>query len=141
MRLFIKKNSLYLAFIVAILGVFGSLYFSEVRHFAPCVLCWWQRIFLYSTTVILAVAIIKKDTKAHQYVLPLMWIGLAISLFQNLLYYGIIPEQLAPCTAGISCTTKFISWFGFVSIPLLALLAFVAIILLIMNYKKTHEHE
>jgi len=67
-------------------------------------------------------------------VLPLAIIGWLISIFHNLLYYGIIPDALAPCTTGVSCTTKFIEYFGFVTIPLLSFLAFTVIIKLMIAY-------
>ena len=54
-------------------------------------------------------------------------IGLAISVYHNLLYYGIIPESIQPCTTGVSCTTRQIEWLGFITIPLLALVAFCVI--------------
>ena len=41
---------------------------------------------------------------------------------------GVIPEDLKPCTRGIPCSEKVIEWFGFVTIPLLSLLAFSAVI-------------
>jgi disulfide bond formation protein DsbB len=41
---------------------------------------------------------------------------------------GVIPEDLKPCTRGIPCSEKGIEWFGFVTIPLLSLLAFSAVI-------------
>ncbi len=139
MQSFIKKYSLYGAWGVALLATFGSLFFSEVLHFQPCVLCWYQRIFIYPLVVILAIAIMKKDTLVHQYALPLVYIGTVISIFQNLLYYKVIPEALAPCTAGVSCTTQYIHWLGFISIPLLSLISFISIGLLLIVYKKQHE--
>ena len=39
--------STWLAFLVAATATLGSLYFSEVAHFVPCRLCWFQRIAMY----------------------------------------------------------------------------------------------
>lgn len=136
---FIKKNLLQIALFQATIATLGSLIFSEILKFPPCILCWYQRIFMYPLVIILAVGIWKKDKNLPYFVLPLSIIGLFISAYHNLLYYKIIPESAAPCTLGISCTTKFIEWFGFVTIPLLSLGAFVSITLIILFYKKINR--
>src|SRR3989338_9999576 len=139
----ITQNILYAAaWIQALIGTVGSLFFSEVLGYPPCILCWYQRIALYPLVLILAVAILKNDKKAYQYVLPLTLTGTLISLYQNLLYYKLIPENIQPCQAGISCTTKYIEWFGFITIPLLALLAFIFIdVLMIVAWKITNKNQ
>ena len=119
-----KQRLLFLAWITALFAVAGSLYFSEIRDFPPCVLCWYQRICMYPLVAILAVGILRRDSNVAYYVLPLSLAGLAISIYHNLLYYNIIPESAAPCVAGISCTTVYIEWFGFITIPLLSLAGF-----------------
>lgn len=111
----------------AIIATLGSLYFSEVMNLPPCVLCWYQRIAMYPLVIILAMGIIRKSRDIIICVIPLSVIGLAISIYHNLLYWNIIPESVAPCKAGISCTTKFFEWFGFITIPFLALTAFMVI--------------
>lgn len=127
---FIKNNLLNFALLQAILATAGSLIFSEILKFPPCVLCWYQRIFMYPLVLILAVGILKKDKNTSYFVLPLSLTGLVIAIYHNLLYYDIIPESIAPCTLGISCTTKFIEWFGFITIPFLSMMAFLSITLL-----------
>jgi non-canonical purine NTP pyrophosphatase (RdgB/HAM1 family) len=117
----------YLAWLQSIVATGGSLYFSEVMHLPPCVLCWYQRILMYPLALLLAVGLIRKDKALHWYVLPLSVLGLVISGYHNLLYYGILPQALAPCTAGVSCTTRFFAWFGFITIPLLSFIAFAVI--------------
>ena len=137
---FIRKHSLYIAWFVALVAMCGSLFFSDVLGYPPCVLCWYQRIALYPMVLILGVAILKKEAKVHRYVLPLALVGGVISVFHNLLYYKILPDALAPCTAGVSCTTKFIEWFGFVTIPFLALVAFVLITILMFINRKAYAN-
>jgi disulfide bond formation protein DsbB len=123
-----KRQLLYLAWIISLVAMLGSLYFSEVMHLPPCVLCWYQRIFLYPLVLLIPIGLWRGDKHLPYYVLALSAIGGAISLFHNLLYYRILPESAAPCAAGISCTTKLIEWFGFITIPFLALTAFILII-------------
>lgn len=135
---FIKRNLLQLALIVATFSTLGSLVFSEILKFPPCVLCWYQRICMYPLVVILTVGIWKKDKNLHFYILPLSVTGLIISIYHNLLYYNIniVPESVTPCTLGISCTTKFIEWFGFITIPFLSMISFATIILLVLLHLK-----
>ncbi|OGG11637.1 2-oxoglutarate dehydrogenase [Candidatus Gottesmanbacteria bacterium RBG_13_45_10] len=136
MKYLSKKNVLYIAFAQALVATLGSLYFSEIRHFPPCTLCWYQRITMYPLVTMLAVGIVQKDKNVPLYVLPLSLIGLVIALYQNLLSYGILPEAIAPCQIGVSCTTKYIGWFGFITIPLLSFVAFFVITLCMLIYRK-----
>jgi disulfide bond formation protein DsbB len=134
-----QKTVLYIAFIQAIVATLGSLYFSEVMNLPPCVLCWYQRIAMYPLVFILAVGIIRKSRDIVFYVLPLSITGLVIAFYHNLLYWEILPESVAPCTAGISCTTKFFEWFGFITIPFIAFIAFLVINICMVVFIKTKE--
>jgi disulfide bond formation protein DsbB len=135
-----KKNSIYIAWTTALVAMIGSLYFSNVLGFPPCVLCWYQRICMYPLVIILGIAILKKDKGITSYVLPLTIIGGLIAVYHNLLYYKIIPESAAPCVSGVSCTTKFIQYFGFVTIPFLSLIGFIIITACMIAYKKGQEN-
>ena len=132
----LKKNLLQFALMISLTSTLGSLYFSEILKLPPCLLCWYQRIFMYPLVVIFAVGIWKKDKNIPYFALPLSIIGTIIAAYHNLLYYKIIPESLAPCTLGISCTTKQIEWLGFITIPFLSLVSFIAITLIMLLFKK-----
>jgi len=132
-----KVNLLLFAWAVALISVVGSLYFSNVRHFAPCVLCWYQRIAMYPLVLVILVGIVKRDVLVPYFVLPLSIVGGLIAVYHNLLYYRIIPDSIAPCEAGISCTTKYIEWSGFITIPLLSLVSFAIITVLMIIYQKS----
>lgn len=125
----------FLAWTMALVASVGSLFFSEIMQLPPCVLCWYQRIAMYPLVIIIGVGIISKDGRLKSYALPLSVIGLAIAVYHNLLYYGIIPESITPCQQGISCTSRQIEWFGFITIPLLSLTAFSLITLCLIFYK------
>ena len=133
---FIKENVLYIAWMTAAASMAGSLYFGEVLGLAPCVLCWYQRIAMYPLVLIIGVGIMKKDRHFYDYAIPLSVIGGAIAFYQNLLYYNVIQERLAPCTFGISCTTKYIQLLGFIDIPLLSLFSFILITAVLLIHKK-----
>ena len=123
-------------FLLALIGTLGSLYFSEVMKFPPCVLCWYQRICLYPLVFIFGAAVLTEDPGYKKYALPITLTGLAIAAYHNLLYIGVISEGLAPCTKDLSCTSKQLELFGFITIPLLALLGFTSILTLILLDKK-----
>jgi disulfide bond formation protein DsbB len=125
-----------LAFLLALTAMLGSLYFSEIAGYPPCKLCWFQRLAVFPSAILLAVGLLRKDGLLHTYILPLTIPALIISLYHNLLYYQVFPESAATCEAGISCTTKFIEWFGFVTIPLLAFLALLGLTILMYVFRK-----
>lgn len=141
MRQFFKNYSLYFAWTVSLVSMAGSLIFSNVLGFPPCVLCWYQRICMYPLILILGTGIIRKDRHVVWYAFPLALVGWLISIYHNLLYYNIIPESAAPCVAGVSCTTKFIEYFGFLTIPLLSFLGFTIILASLIIYLKSNPYE
>ncbi len=125
----------YAAWVTALIGMAGSLFFSEVMELPPCVLCWYQRIAMYPLVLIIGIGIATGDGRWKVYALPLALIGLAVSIYQNLLYYGVIPENLSPCMQGVSCTERQIEWLGFITIPLMGLIGFIAISVCLLLYK------
>ncbi len=125
----------YLAWVVALLATVGSLFFSEVMGLPPCVLCWYQRVAVYPLVLIVGAGIVMRDGRMKYYALPLCLAGLAVAAYHNLLYYGVIPETLTPCSEGASCTERQIEWFGFVTIPLMGLASFVAVALCLLLYR------
>ena len=131
-----KKSLLYLAWGQALVATAGSLYLSQVLNWTPCILCWYQRIFLYPLVIILGVAIVMEVTNFEYIVLTMTAIGGLISIYHNLLMYRIIPESLAPCSAGVSCTIHYHLWFGFLTVPLLSLTAFVVITTCMLSYRR-----
>lgn len=131
---------LFLCWLLASISVSGSLFFSYVVGFAPCVLCWYQRIFLFPLVLILAMGLFPFDKSVVRYALPLAIAGWLTAIYHNLLYSGIIPESIQPCSQGVSCTEKYIDLFGFITIPMLSLLSFTTIIaLLIILYRRTSK--
>ncbi|HQZ96957.1 MAG TPA: disulfide oxidoreductase [Pyrinomonadaceae bacterium] len=128
---------LYAAWLFALIGTIGSLFLSEVMLFPPCVLCWYQRIALYPLVVIIGIGIAMRDRNVTRYALPICLIGLAIAVYHNLLYIGLIPESITPCTEGVPCNAKQLELLGFITIPLMALGGFVSIaICLILSRPK-----
>jgi disulfide bond formation protein DsbB len=112
---------------VALLATAGSLYFSEFANYTPCTLCWYQRIAMYPLVLILGIAIVRRDTAVRIYALPIALVGAAIASYHYLLEW--FPQiDTGACSAVIPCTQVWFREFGFVSMPLLALVAFGLII-------------
>ncbi len=118
---------LYVAWFVSLIATLGSLYFSEIRGYIPCDLCWFQRIFMYPLVVILGIGTFHSDLSVKKYVLPLSLIGSIISFFHYLEQKVPGFGGIKPCVSGVPCSAEYINWFGFITIPFLALVAFTII--------------
>jgi len=118
---------LFLAWEISMIATLGSLYFSEIRGFIPCDLCWIQRIFMYPLTLILGIGAFQHDMTVKRFVFPMAIIGGFVSIMhyleQKIPGFG----GFKPCVSGVPCNAEYINWFGFITIPFLALTAFVLI--------------
>lgn len=126
----------FFSFLVATIATLGSLFFSEVMHFVPCSLCWYQRIFMYPLFFIFLINLLYPDNKLFKYAFPLVTIGLVLSIYHNLLMFGIISEDLAPCVQGVPCSTRYIDFFGFITIPFLSFISYSILFCLLIILKK-----
>lgn len=133
---FLGHYAILFSFVIAFVSVASSLFYSEIAGFAPCVLCWWQRIFLYPQAVILFVALLKKDWGVRKYALTLSGLGSFVSIYHTYLQFG--GEPPTPCSAagGVSCQFVYFLEYGYVTIPTMALTSFALIILLMLFHKK-----
>lgn len=136
-----KFNVIFGAWIVSLIATFGSLFFSEIMRFPPCSLCWYQRIFMYPLTFFLLFAIVRKSLEVIYASFLFLIPAIAISFFHNLLMYGVIPKSASPCSMGVPCSTSYIKWLGFVTIPFLALCAFIIIFLLLIIFIKSSKDQ
>lgn len=129
---FINKHFLVLSFFISLFSSIFPLVYSEIIHFLPCVLCWWQRVFMFPTLLLFGTALWDKDRKVIRYAAPLLSVGFLISVYQNFFYY-FGETSSVPCDAtGVSCYQHLVSEFGgYVSIPMMALTAFFALLTLL----------
>ncbi|WP_217390284.1 disulfide bond formation protein B [Deefgea piscis] len=127
---------LFICWLIAATSTFGSLFFSEVMHIPPCVLCWYQRIPMYSLLVIFSVALFPLDRRVTRYALPLAVIGCLFAFYHLLIYSGVIPEGMQPCTAEVSCAKIDLELIGFITIPLMSVVAFSLMIGLLLKISK-----
>lgn len=120
---------LFLAFAVALASSLAVLFVGEVMGQVPCNLCWFQRAFMFPLAIILAVAAFRSDAAVWVYAMPIAACGWLVAGFHTLLYAGIIPEAIQPCTAsGPSCSSADMTILAGLPLPVLSLLAFTAII-------------
>ncbi len=129
----------FICWIVASVSMLGSLFFSEIMELAPCALCWYQRIFMFPLVIILLIGLFPFDKNIIRYALPLAIIGWGFAFYHYLLYSGIIPESIQPCSQGVSCSETYLDLFGFLTIPMLSLISFSIIIgfLLILRRRRS----
>ncbi|MCW8900455.1 MAG: disulfide bond formation protein B [Gammaproteobacteria bacterium] len=127
---------LFICWLIAMAALFGSLFFSEVMGLEPCVLCWWQRIFIYPLAVLFLVGLIYFDHSVVRYTLPLAVIGLGFAVYHYLVYSGFIPESLQPCSETLSCAEVNLELMGFITIPMLSIFSYSAIIVLLLILQK-----
>ena len=127
---------IFSCWLVAATGVLGSLFFSEVMGLKPCVLCWYQRIFMYPLVVIFLVGLFPLDRAVFRYALPIAVIGWGFAVYHYLLYSGYIPENLQPCSEDLSCADINLELLGFITIPMLSILSYSAIIILLFIFHK-----
>ncbi len=136
-RSWVKKNALLFCFVTALLATSGSLFYSEVAGFEPCKLCWYQRILMYPQVILLAVAMKKKDRGMLDSILVLSVLGAGIALYHYLLQLDLVPAL--PCSAvgySASCSQRFVMNLGYITIPMMALSAFVMNIFFVLVEKK-----
>lgn len=134
-----RKDLLFMCWVIAVVATLGSLGFQYVLDLPPCVLCWYQRIAMYPLAILLGMAFFRKDTAISIYALSLSVAGVCIAFYHNLLYYHVIPEGIAPCMEGVSCTTRQLVWAGFVTIPLLSLVSFILVTIGLLIYWKANR--
>lgn len=127
---------LFVCWLLVTGATLGSLFFSEVMELPPCSLCWYQRIFMFPLPIVLLMGLFPFDVKVVRYALPLALGGSVIALYHTLLHLGVISKSLVPCQQGVSCSDAQLDLFGFVSIPMLSLLAFLAIVALLVVLKR-----
>lgn len=136
-----QENILLSMWAITLVATTGSLYFSEVRGYVPCELCWIQRIFMYPLVLIIGIAYIQKNVRIALTVLVLSLIGGCISLY----HYGIqklaFLSDSAPSCGQVPCTGQYINYLGFITIPFLALIAFVLILGLSIYLWKSLKEE
>jgi disulfide bond formation protein DsbB len=121
-------------------ATFGSLYYSVVEHFAPCTLCWYQRISVYPLAIILGIATYRRDKAVIPYGMALSGVGLFFALYQILEMYvpGLAVINFCGAT-GADCKNEYVRYLGFINIPLMSVVAFALILFFLQCAKRGPE--
>jgi disulfide bond formation protein DsbB len=135
------NKSLLLGWVASLIATIGSLYFSEVLHYIPCTLCWYQRIFMYPLAIMLGIAFYQNDRGIVKYALPLSIIGMMISGYHIALQKIPYLQQFEMCKSGVPCSKDYINWLGFITIPILAFTAFTIITICLVFIMRSNKEE
>ena len=127
--LWLGRHAIFLVFAVSLIAVLGSLFYSEIMGFEPCVLCWWQRVFLYPLVILFALALQKRDSSVFTYAIYLALFAAVISTYQSYVYLGGI--SILSCTAlDSACSKVYVKEFGYITIPMMSLTVSLYILLI-----------
>ncbi|HZD22427.1 MAG TPA: disulfide oxidoreductase [Acidimicrobiia bacterium] len=126
-------RAIWLAWIVALVATVGSLIYSEVIHFVPCRLCWFQRIAMYPMAIILLVGAIRREFQVRYYALPLALVGLGISIY-HVVVQNVPGLESGACDPSNPCSAKYVDIFNFISIPFMAGAGFILLSVLLGFY-------
>lgn len=124
----VRRYGMYLVLLSAWTAMLGSLFFSEVLHWAPCSLCWYQRILMYPIALLVAVGLLARDRSPALYALPLSILGIGVSTYHYVYQKTTWFDATHFCAAGVSCKGDYLGR-GIVTIPGLAFVAFLLITL------------
>jgi len=124
-----RHYSLYFAWIIALIATMVSLYFSVVKHWPVCNLCWYQRVCIYPLVIVLGIAAYREDRGIVKYTMPLAILGFLFSFYQYLeqMIPGFAPINLCG-VGGANCSHIHFQWIGFVTFPFLGAIGSLAII-------------
>jgi disulfide bond formation protein DsbB len=133
--------ALFGAWVMALVATLAALFIGEIMGQTPCLLCWYQRVFMFPLPLILGIGLLRNDAGVWRYALPLSTIGTLVAAYHVLEYVGIIPAGITPCTAtGPSCSGPGMTVFGWVPIPVLAFTSFLGIsAALVLAQRKTRS--
>ena len=131
----ISSNAMMIGFVVALGAVVGSLIYSNIIGYPPCILCWYQRIAIFPLPILFLIGHIKKDRNLALAALILSGYGLVVNIYHNFIDWG--GSEFISCGAGPSCLQRFVAEFGFVTIPLMSgVILFSALVVSIFALQK-----
>ncbi|WP_153732255.1 disulfide oxidoreductase [Sporosarcina obsidiansis] len=131
------NKPLLFAWIVSLVAMMGSLFFSEQMGFVPCTLCWYQRIVMYPLVFLLGIAFYRNDRDIYRYVLPMSVIGIMVSGYHYALQKIPSLNEFSVCANGVPCSGEYINWLGFITIPFLSFMAFSIITIMMLLVRKS----
>ena len=132
---FLQNHYLFLGFLISIVATLGSLFYSDIMSFEPCKLCWYQRIFMYPQPLLFLIAMKIKNKSIIFNSIVLSFIGMLIASYHYLLQINAINAVSCDVVGySVSCSEYFSLAYGFITIPMMALIAFA--LLIVIGYGK-----
>jgi disulfide bond formation protein DsbB len=126
-----ERHAIGWAWGVSLIAMSGSLYLSEIAHLLPCSLCWYQRIAMYPLVFVLGAGLLRDDPSVWRFAIPLPVLGFLIAVYHVTIQWR--PNlDVGTCATGAPCTGRYLSVFGFISIPTMAAAAFLLITVLLL---------
>jgi len=140
----LKDYTFHIGFLVALMAVLLSLFYSEIVGYPPCELCWIQRIFLYPQLVLFGMELYKKERSIIDFSIVFAVLGSITSIYHIFIENGgsssiACSVTNAVSTGEVSCATRYIYEFGYITMPIMALTMSVFIIVILLNYKYTRR--
>lgn len=130
------RSSLIIAWVMSLFATLASIYFIEIVGNPAGVLCWVERMLIFSIFLVLTVGILRNDTNVKYYAAPMLFLGGISALFQQLVHWEIIGTTSTICNESFVCTTKFFDLFGVITQATLCLTAFVVVAICLSRSRK-----
>ena len=125
---YVSKNMLWIGLVLALSASLSSLVYSDIIGYPPCLFCWYARIAFYPQVALFGLALYKKDRNILSYTLLLSVLGVLISGYHTVA--EAVQYSPLPCAAGgVSCLTRYVYEYGFITIPVMSLVGFVTLTL------------
>ena len=137
---FIGKNILLIGLLISLAAMISSLVYSDVIGYPPCMFCWYARVMFYPQVFLFGRAMMKKDFNILPYVTILTVLGLVITIYHSIIQ--MVGESLVPCAvSGVSCLTRDVYVFGFITIPFMGAVGFATLFFSLMVARKHHKKQ
>lgn len=129
----LKQYYAEISLLLVTVATSGSLYFSEVLGWDPCIMCWYQRILMYPLVIVFGIGVLLEKDDVSDYAMPLVIIGSGMS-FYHYLVQRVEQFHSAGCSvAQISCETQYTYYFDYITVPMMAFTVFVTV--LVLNWR------
>jgi disulfide bond formation protein DsbB len=137
---FLNRYGLVIVFFIALFSSVGSLVYSNILGLSVCPLCWLQRICMYPIPFVAAYIFYTQNRTGLGIIRMLAFIGATVSFFHwGLQMLQMYAELDVPCSLvwlTPACSNVYVLEFGYITLPAMAMTAFLLILLATVKYAK-----